>query len=104
MRNDSSKFYDDFADKYDTMVSDESYRQDLPFFKSIFEKNHVRSVLDCSCGTGKHVLLLSKADVNTVDYRIISAESLSKMTTEADSRIQESTETGRVNNTLLGKE
>jgi hypothetical protein len=51
MRNDSSKFYDSFADEYDTMVSDERCGKDLPFFKSTFEKNHLGSALDCSCGT-----------------------------------------------------
>jgi SAM-dependent methyltransferase len=64
--NDASEFYDGFADKYDVMVSDERYGKVLPFFTRIFGKNHVRSVLDCSCGTGKHVLRLSKAGYEVV--------------------------------------
>jgi glycine/sarcosine N-methyltransferase len=59
MRSQSVEFYDRFADKYDVMISDERYDADLPFFKAIFRKYKVKSVLDCSCGTGKHVIKFS---------------------------------------------
>jgi ubiquinone/menaquinone biosynthesis C-methylase UbiE len=50
------EFYDRFADRYDVMISDKRYDAELPFFKSIFGRYNVKSVLDCSCGTGKHVI------------------------------------------------
>ena len=55
-----TKFYDRFADKYDVMISDKRYDEDLSFFKDLFEKNNVKSILDCSCGTGKLVMKLSQ--------------------------------------------
>jgi len=66
MEHDALRFYRGFAGKYDMMVSDPRYDEDLPLFKSIFEKNHVRSVLDCSCGTGKHAIRFSKAGYEVV--------------------------------------
>jgi SAM-dependent methyltransferase len=56
MQGDPSEFYDRFADKYDVMISDKRYDVDLPFFKSVFKRYNVKSILDCSCGTGKHVI------------------------------------------------
>lgn len=56
MHGQSSEFYDRLADKYDVMISDERYDAELPFFKSVFGRCNVKSVLDCSCGTGKHVI------------------------------------------------
>jgi ubiquinone/menaquinone biosynthesis C-methylase UbiE len=50
------EFYDRFADRYDVMISDKRYDAELPFFKSIFGRYNAKSVLDCSCGTGKHVI------------------------------------------------
>ena len=60
LENQSTKFYDRFASKYDVMISEKRYNEDSLFFKSIFKKYNVKSVLDCSCGTGKHVLRFSK--------------------------------------------
>lgn len=60
MKNQSSEFYDRFADKYDVMISDKRYDADLPFFNPVFRKYKVKSVLDCSCGTGKHVMKFSQ--------------------------------------------
>jgi len=56
LQGDSREFYDRFADKYDVMISDKRYDADLPFFKSFFRRYNVKSILDCSCGTGKHVI------------------------------------------------
>ena len=51
MENQSTDFYDRFASKYDVMISDKRYDEDLPFFNSVFKKHNVKSILDCSCGT-----------------------------------------------------
>jgi len=56
----TAKFYDRFANKYDVMISDKRYDEDSSFFKDLFEKNNVKSILDCSCGTGKLVMKLSQ--------------------------------------------
>ncbi|MDY6964358.1 MAG: class I SAM-dependent methyltransferase [Halobacteriota archaeon] len=55
------KFYSDFADKYDVMIT-WSRREELqaPFFRKVFDKHNVKSVLDCACGTGFHTIMLSK--------------------------------------------
>jgi glycine/sarcosine N-methyltransferase len=60
MKNHSIEFYDTFADKYDIMISSKRYDRDVLFFKSVFAKYHVKSVLDCACGTGLHVIKLSQ--------------------------------------------
>lgn len=60
MGNKSGEFYDRFASKYDVMVSDKRYDKQLPFFNNIFKKHNVKSILDCSCGTGKHVIRFSQ--------------------------------------------
>jgi glycine/sarcosine N-methyltransferase len=60
MKSKPRAFYDAFADKYDVMISSKRYDTDVPFFKSVFKKHGVRSVLDCACGTGLHVIKLSQ--------------------------------------------
>jgi glycine/sarcosine N-methyltransferase len=60
MKSQSREFYDRFADKYDVMISSKRYDMDVPFFKSVFKKHGVKSVLDCACGTGLHVIKLSQ--------------------------------------------
>ena len=56
MNNLSAEFYDKFANKYDVMISEKRYDKHSLFFNSIFRKHNVKSILDCSCGTGKHVI------------------------------------------------
>ena len=60
MKNQSTKFYDVFASKYDVMISNKRYERHLTFFKSVFKEHKVKSILDCSCGTGKHALQFSQ--------------------------------------------
>lgn len=60
MKNQSAEFYDRFASKYDVMISNKRYDEDLPFFNRLFKKHNVKSILDCSCGTGKHVIKFSQ--------------------------------------------
>jgi ubiquinone/menaquinone biosynthesis C-methylase UbiE len=51
--------YGDFADRYDLAPGklDDFDPQMVAFFQQIFSENHVQSVLDCACGTGRHLLL-----------------------------------------------
>jgi len=60
MENRSVEFYDRFADRYDVMISEKRYAEGSAFFNSIFKKHDVKSILDCSCGTGKHVIRFSQ--------------------------------------------
>ncbi len=48
------------------MVSDERYDEVMPFFLGVFKKHNVKSILDCSCGTGKHVARFSRAGFEAV--------------------------------------
>ena len=65
MENQSTEFYDRFASKYDVMISEKRYERVLPFFDSIFKKHGVKSILDCSCGTGKHIIKFSQLGFET---------------------------------------
>jgi glycine/sarcosine N-methyltransferase len=60
MNGQSKEFYNRFADKYDVMISNERYDEDMPFFNTVFRNYKVKSVLDCSCGTGKHAIKFSQ--------------------------------------------
>lgn len=51
--------YQDFASRYD-LTSDGLDRHDpqmVEFFRSLFDEYKVHTVLDCACGTGRHLLL-----------------------------------------------
>jgi len=55
------RFYSGFADKYDLFASwDKRIRREKRFFKYILDTNRVNTVLDCFCGTGFHVAMLSE--------------------------------------------
>lgn len=49
--------YKDFAERYDWMKQDNPARDE--FFRELFEKHNVNSVLDCACGTGHELILFS---------------------------------------------
>ncbi|MBN1991557.1 MAG: class I SAM-dependent methyltransferase [Anaerolineae bacterium] len=55
----SQNLYEDFAGRYDLFHSgfDDHDPLELAFFRRLFAENQVRSVLDCACGTGKHLHL-----------------------------------------------
>ena len=84
MKNQSREFYDRFASKYDVMISDKRYDEDLPFFNSIFKKHGVKSVLDCSCGTGKHVIKFSQLGFEATGSDV-SIEMINKAKRNAES-------------------
>lgn len=48
-------FYKDFAERYDWMKMKDHVRDE--FFKKLFEKHNVTTVLDCACGTGHDLIL-----------------------------------------------
>jgi glycine/sarcosine N-methyltransferase len=56
----SQDAYEGFAERYDSPSG--GFGQDDPlevqFFRRLLAENQVRSVLDCSCGTGRHLRLL----------------------------------------------
>lgn len=55
------RFYSNFADKYDLFAPwDKRIRRERRFFKCLLDSNHVNTVLDCFCGTGFHVAMLSE--------------------------------------------
>ena len=55
------EFYENFADRYDSLVSYENrVNREANFYDSIFKKYNVNTVLDCACGTGHHVMMLKQ--------------------------------------------
>jgi len=51
--------YKGFAERYDIKPGDLTENDPLmvDFFRRIYSENNVRSVLDCACGTGRHLIL-----------------------------------------------
>lgn len=63
--------YDKFAFDYDEFGPIEEYLSDeRDFLNTLFTKNDVKTVLDCACGTGQHLYMLSKSgyQVSGSDY------------------------------------
>lgn len=57
--------YEKFAYDYDEFGSIDEYLGDeKTFFNKIFSDNGVKSVLDCACGTGQHLLMLAQSGYN----------------------------------------
>lgn len=53
--------YEKFAYDYDEFGRIDEYLGDeKSFFETLFKKHSVRSVLDCACGTGQHLLMMSE--------------------------------------------
>lgn len=60
-------FYSKFADKYDRLVSWENrYKRESQFFKILFRQYNVKSILDCACGTGQHVIMFNQMGFNAI--------------------------------------
>lgn len=54
-------FYEDFIEKYDTLVSFENrLKRERDFFQTLFSAHNVKRVLDCACGTGQQVIMFDK--------------------------------------------
>jgi len=59
-------FYEEFVEKYDTLVSFENrLKRESEFFKKLFVKFKVAKVLDCACGTGHHVMMFNQMGFQT---------------------------------------
>jgi len=55
----TADLYQDFASRYD-LIHDELDKNDplmVEFFRRLFVENNVHNLLDCACGTGRHLLL-----------------------------------------------
>ena len=71
-------FYSGFANKYDLFAPwDKRIRRERRFFKYVLDSNNANTILDCFCGTGFHVAMLSEMgyDVEGID---ISRDMVSK--------------------------
>lgn len=51
--------YGDFAARYDHFFGEFGQYDpaEVEFFRQVFERHHIQSVLDCACGTGRHLPL-----------------------------------------------
>ncbi len=59
--------YDDFSQSYDVMVSwEERLQREEPFFRSLFQPDGARRVLDVGCATGGHVLRFAEMGLEAV--------------------------------------
>jgi glycine/sarcosine N-methyltransferase len=60
--------YEGFAERYDLFFGHfEAYSPQLStFFKKVFDDNGVKRVLDCACGTGRHLYLFHKLGFDAV--------------------------------------
>lgn len=59
--NQTKDMYEKFAYDYDEFGDIENYLgSEKTFFEKIFSENNVQRVLDCACGTGQHLYMLSE--------------------------------------------
>ena len=62
MTSKEKDLYEKFAYDYDEFGAIEDYLgNEKTFFNKLFRTNNVNTVLDCSCGTGQHLYMLSKS-------------------------------------------
>lgn len=79
--------YKDLAEHYDWMNFDSPDRD--AFFRNLFEKNHVKNVLDCACGTGHDLILFNSfgCEVQGSDLSDSMLEQARKNLSEANLQI-----------------
>lgn len=54
-------FYEEFAEQYDALVSFENrVKREAQFFDTLFKEYNTRTILDCACGTGHHVMMFKQ--------------------------------------------
>ena len=73
--NRNTDAYAGFADRYDLFFG--NFEEHSPrlsaFFKKVFEDNGVKRVLDCACGTGRHLYLFHKLGLEVIGSDISPA-------------------------------
>jgi len=74
--------YSNIAERYDYMLIKNPERE--LFFKNIFEKYNVKSILDCACGTGKDLVLF-----NSLGIKVTGSDISESMLKIAQKRIDE---------------
>ncbi len=58
------RFYEDFIEKYDLLVSWENrFKREHKFFDTLLLKYPIKSILDCACGTGQHVVMFKQKGI-----------------------------------------
>jgi ubiquinone/menaquinone biosynthesis C-methylase UbiE len=67
--------YEGFAGRYDLAFSpiDQQDAAWVRFFRQLFAQNGVQSVLDCACGTGRHLLLFHSLGLEVVGSDVSTA-------------------------------
>lgn len=67
--------YSSFAERYDLFFGafDEHEPRKLEFFRQLFERHKVQSVLDCACGTGRDLHLFSLLNVEVFGSDVSAA-------------------------------
>lgn len=61
------KTYEGLTEKYDALSRwEERLDTEVSFFKRLFKEHNVETILDCACGTGRHVIALYKAGFNVI--------------------------------------
>lgn len=75
-----SDLYEGFAERYDLGSGglDENDPIMVEFFHKVFSENRVQTVLDCACGTGRHLLLFKK-----LGFRVLGSDVSEAMLTQA---------------------
>lgn len=84
MEHHSLQFYDKFAEKFDVMVSGKRFKTEIPYYKKIFDDYNVKSILDCACGTGMHVIKFAEMGYDATGSDI-SSEMLKRARINAES-------------------
>ena len=72
--------FEEFAEYYDRMVHEEPER--VEFFRTLFEKNGVKSVLDCACGTGGDLIM-----VHALGLHVFGSDISEAMLTQARKKL-----------------
>ena len=81
----SQDYYQGFTERYDLFFGDlkkpvlEVYNN---FFRQIFDRNNVHSVMDCACGTGRDIILF-----HSLGYEVAGSDISEAMLTQASINI-----------------
>jgi len=79
------EFYERFVDKYDTLVSfNNRVKREANFYNSLFKKCNVKTVLDCACGTGHHIMMFKQ-----LGYDVKGSDLSPAMITKARANLKE---------------